>query len=215
VRHKKKKPANAVARYAPATILITLLGALAAWYRKEKIEIGYCGVGKPSWSLADNPQIPAWATEKFQPACEPCPQHAYCYPEMVVSCEPNYVLHAHPLSLGGTMPLPPTCEPDGEKVKKIKAVADRAVEELRERRAIYECGEGAKGSTAGNSATSAEVRAAVQSSQDKLEIAEDELKGEVAKQRRKGMTEEEFNDLWQGALGDITGRDEVDVVRDG
>ena len=134
---------------------------------------------------------------------------------MVVSCEPNYVLHAHPLSLGGVIPIPPTCEPDSEKVKKIKAVADRAVEELRERRANFECGEGVKGLTAGNSATSAEVRAAVQSGHDKLEIAEHELKAEVAKQRRKGMTEEEFNDLWQGALGDITERDEVDVVRDG
>ena len=71
VRSKKKKPANAVAKYAPASVLITLLGALAAWYRKEKIEVGYCGVGKPSWSLAENPQIPSWVTEKFQPACEP------------------------------------------------------------------------------------------------------------------------------------------------
>lgn len=215
VRRKKKKPANAVAKYAPASVLITLLGALAAWYRKEKIEIGYCGVGKPSWSLAENPQVPAWVTEKFQPACEPCPQHAYCYPEMVVSCEPNYVLQAHPLSLGGIIPLPPTCEPDGEKVKKIKAVADRAVEELRERRAIYECGDGVKDSTAGSSATSVEVRAVVQSGQAKLEIAEDELKNEVAKQRRKGMSAEEFEELWRAALGDITDRDEVDVIRDG
>lgn len=215
VRRKKKNPANAVTKYAPASILITLLGVFGAWYRKEKMEIGYCGVGKPSWSLAENPQIPIWVTERFQPACEPCPQHAYCYPEMEVSCEPNYVLQAHPLSLGGTIPLPPTCEPDGEKVKKIKAVADRAVEELRERRAVYECGDGVKGSTAGSSATSAEVRAVVKSSQDKLEIAEEDLKKEVAKQRRKGMTADEFEELWRGALGDVTERDEVDVVRDG
>jgi hypothetical protein len=212
---RKKKPASTVAKYAPASVLITLLGALGAWYRKEKIEIGYCGVGKPSWSLAENPQIPLWVTEKFQPACEPCPQHAYCYPGMEVSCETNYVLQAHPLSLGGTVPLPPTCEPDGEKVKKIKAVADRAVEELRERRAVYECGDGVKGETAGSPATSAEVRSIVKSGQVKLEIAEEDLKKEVGKQRRKGMSAEEFEDLWQGALGDITERDEVDVVRDG
>jgi hypothetical protein len=29
------------------------------------------------------------------------------------------------------------------------------------------------------------------------------------------MTAEEFEELWQGALGDITERDEIDVVRDG
>jgi hypothetical protein len=215
VRRKKKKPASTVTKYAPASVLITLLGALGAWYRKEKIDIGFCGVGKPSWSLAENPQIPVWVTEKFQPVCEPCPQHAYCYPGMEVSCEPNYVLRPHPLSLGGTIPLPPTCEPDGEKVKKIKAVADRAVEELRERRAVYECGDGVKDSAAGSSATSAEVRAVVKSGQAKLEIAEEDLKKEVGKQRRKGMTAEEFEELWQGALGDITEREEVDVVRDG
>lgn len=134
---------------------------------------------------------------------------------MVVSCEPNYVLQAHPLSLGGTIPLPPTCEPDGEKVKKIKAVADKAIEELRERRAVYECGNGVKGSTPGSSATSAEVRAVAQSGQAKLEIAEDELKREVGKQRRKGLTAEEFDELWQAAWGDIKQRDEVDVIRDG
>jgi hypothetical protein len=212
---RKKKPASTVASLGPASILIAILGVLAAWYRKEKIEIGFCGVGKPSWSLADNTQIPAWVTERFQPACEPCPQHAYCYPGMEVSCEPNYVLQPHPLSFGGIVPLPPTCQPDGEKVKKIKAVADRAVEELRERRAVYECGDGVKGSTAGSPATSAEVRSVVKSGQAKLEIAEEDLKKEIGKQRRKGMTAEEFEELWQGALGDITGRDEIDVVRDG
>jgi hypothetical protein len=212
---RKKKPASTLTRLGPASVLITVLGALAAWYRKEKIEIGFCGVGKPSWSLADNTQIPEWVTEKFQPACEPCPQHAYCYPGMEVSCEANYVLQPHPLSLGGIVPLPPTCQPDGEKVKKIKAVADRAVEELRERRAVYECGDGVKGSTAGSPATSAEVRSVVKSGQAKLEIAEEDLKKEVGKQRRKGMTAEEFEELWQGALGDITERDEIDVVRDG
>ena len=212
---RKKKPTSTVSKYGPASVLVTLLGALGAWYRKEKIEIGFCGVGKPSWSLADNPQIPVWVTEKFQPPCEPCPQHAYCYPGMDVSCETNYVLQPHPLSLGGIVPLPPTCEPDGEKVKKIKAVADRAVEELRERRAIYECGDEVKAAAAGSPATSAEVRSVGKSGEAKLEIAEEDLKQEVGKQRRKGMSADEFGELWQGALGDITGRDEVDVVRDG
>jgi hypothetical protein len=212
---RKKKPASTVTKYGPVSILITVLGALAAWYRKEKIEIGYCGVGKPSWSLAENPQIPAWVTEKFQPSCKPCPQHAYCYPGMEVSCDTNYVLQPHPLSLGGLIPLPPTCEPDGEKVKKIKAVADKAVEELRERRAVYECGDEVKGAPAESPATSAEAKSIVKGGNVKLEIAEEDLKREVGKQRRKGMSAEEFEELWQGALGDITERDEVDVVRDG
>ena len=212
---RKKKPASTVSRYGSASILLTMMGALGAWYRKEKVDIGFCGVGKPAWSLANYPQIPVWVTEMAQPSCEPCPQHAYCYPNMEVSCETNYVLQPHPLNLGGVIPLPPTCEPDGEKVKKIKAVADRAIEELRERRAAYECGDEVKGAAAGSPAKPAEVRSIVKGGQAILEIAEDELKKEIGKQRRKGMSADEFEELWKGALGDITERDEVDVVRDG
>ena len=212
---RKKKPASAVSRYGTASVFFTLLGVLGAWYRKEKIEVGFCGVGKPSWSLADNPQIPAWVTETLQPQCEPCPPHAYCSPNMVVSCEANYVLQPHPFSLGSVIPLAPTCEPDGEKAKKVNAVLDRAIEELRERRAVYECGDEVKGAAAGTPATSAEVRSVVKSGQEKLAIPEDELKKEIGKQRRKGMSADEFEELWQAALGDIMERDEVDVVRDG
>lgn len=76
----------------------------------------------------------------------------------------------------------------------MKAVADRAVEELRERRAKWECGDLVD--EAGK-----EVPA--------VEIGEAELKKEVGKKRRRGMGEAEFEELWKGALGEITARDEV------
>ena len=47
------------------------------------------------------------------------------------------------------------------------------------------------------------------------EIPEEELKAEVSKMRRKGMSADEFDDLWRSALGEIIDRDEVEVVRDG
>lgn len=211
---RKKKPTSTAVKSAPVVVLTTVLAAIGAWYRKEKVEVGYCGVGKPSWSLADNPQIPGWVHETLQPQCEPCPQHAYCYPGMEVACETNYVLQPHPLSLGGAVPLPPTCEPDGEKVKRIKAVADKAIEELRDRRAIYECGDEFK-PTAAESSAPVDVKTVVKGGEMKLEIAEEDLKKEVGKQRRKGMSGEEFEDLWQSALGDIMERDEVEVTKDG
>ncbi|KIW96092.1 uncharacterized protein Z519_03159 [Cladophialophora bantiana CBS 173.52] len=214
VRRKKKKEPNAVVKNAPLAIMTTVLAALGAWYRREKINIGYCGVGEPNWSLASNPHIPAWVHENFQPKCEPCPQHAVCYPNMEVECESDFVLKPHPLSLGGLIPLPPTCEPDSEKQRRIKAVADRAIEELRERRAAYECGGDITSSSSPVSRETEAVKTVAKSTAPKLEVAEEDLKQTVSKMRRKGMTEQEFEELWRGALGDIKARDEVEVTQD-
>jgi hypothetical protein len=213
-RTKKKKPASTAAKTAPWVIITTFLGAVGAWYRNEKVNIGYCGVGQPRWSLAENPHIPPWVHENLEPECLPCPQHGICFPDMEVKCENDYVLKPHPLSLGGTVPLPPTCEPDGEKVRRIKVVADRAVESLRDRRAAYECGEEVTGVRQDEPATE-EVKTIVKAEKVKLEIPEEALKAEVSKMRRKGMSADEFDDLWRSALGEIIDREEIEVVRDG
>jgi Man1-Src1p-C-terminal domain/HeH/LEM domain len=211
---RRRKPTSTATKSATWGVLLPLLGSIGAWYRKEKIDIGYCGVGQPDWSLSNyDTNIPAWVKDSLQPVCEPCPQHAFCYPNMEVKCEHDFVLKPHPLSLGGTIPLPPSCEPDGEKARRVKAVADRAVEELRERRAAYECGDEIKQPE--NVANAEQTNTIVRASKPKLEIFEDALKEEVSKMRRKGMSDAEFNDLWQGALGEITGREEVEVIRDG
>lgn len=188
-------------------VLFTMFGGYAAWYRQEKLAVGYCGVGRPATSVIphkmDVDQLPQWAVAIVEPQCEPCPQHAYCYEGLETSCEPDFVLQPHPFSLGGLVPLPPTCEPDGEKVRRIKVVADRAVEELRERRARYECGEPEK-----------KDGKAVPVKQPTID--QEELKQKVGEKRRRGMSESEFEDLWGGAIGEIHGRDEVGVehVRD-
>lgn len=211
---RRKQQASSATKSATWVVLLALLGSIGAWYRKEKIEIGYCGVGQPEWSLSNyNTNIPSWVKDNLQPTCEPCPQHAFCYPSMEVKCEHDFVLKPHPLSLGGLIPLPPTCEPDGEKVRRVKAVADRAVEELRERRAAYECGEEVKQPQ--KVGDQEQVRTVIKAGKPKLEISEEALRQEVSRMRRKGMSDAEFNDLWQGALGEITGREEVEVIRDG
>lgn len=197
-RKKSKRQNSTAARSLPWTLLIVVLTSFAAYWRKEKIEIGYCGVGKPSWSLTETAKLPEWANT-IQPQCEPCPQHAYCYTDFEARCDKDFVLKPHPLSLGGLVPLPPTCEPDSDKLRKMTSVANRAIEELRDRKAKYECNEPTK---------DGEVPAT-------LEIAEEELKQEVSKKRRKGMTQDEFENLWKGALGEILGREEVLSSNDG
>lgn len=195
-RNKVARQTPAALKTAPWAILVALLGGFATWWRQEKLEVGYCGVGRPSTSIAGM-EIPEWAQplEVLQPQCEPCPQHAYCYPKLHTTCDPDFVLRPHPLSFNGLVPLAPTCEPDGEKARKVKAVADRAVEELRERNAKFECGDLVDDT--GKHAPGPEINEA-------------ELKLEMATKRRRGMSQGEFDDLWASAIGEITGRDEIE-----
>ena len=189
---------SSILKSAPWAVVTALLSGYALWFRREKIEVGYCGLGKISDNVA-GVQIPEWASI-LQPVCEPCPQHAFCYENMETRCEPDFVLQPHPLSLGSLIPLPPTCEPDGEKARRVKAVAGKAVEELRERNAKAECG----------TLTDDQGK-----SVRKPEIDEQDLKQHVAKKRRKGMSNREFEELWKGAVGDMLGMEEVVQSTDG
>ena len=192
------KTSSLLPKSAPWVVLTTLLSGYALWLRQEKLAIGYCGIGRTQ-SASSTGQIPEWASI-IQPSCEPCPQHASCFERLETHCEQDFVLKPHPLSLGGLIPLPPTCEPDGEKVRRVKAVADRAVEELRDRNAKWECG--TLVDEQGKSVATAEIDT-------------QELKSVVAKKRRRGMSEAEFEDLWKNALGEILTRDEVTSTADG
>ena len=195
----------------PLTVFfVTLLAVYAGWYRQEKIAVGYCGVGSSISSIPTEIPVPEWAQsvlppeipvpdsliEAMEPQCEPCPMHAYCYSDFSVRCEQDYILKPHPFSLGGVVPLPPTCEPDGEKVRRVQAVADRAVEELRERAAKYECGEPATEEGARLETPAIEQR---------------ELKSIIDKKRSKKMSNQDFEDLWGPAIGEVKAREEVEV----
>ncbi|KAF5870891.1 putative sister chromatid separation protein [Botrytis fragariae] len=198
----RRKASNGVSMSGPIwMILLTLLGGYATWYRQEKIAVGFCGVGREAHSIIPvRPDLPDWVQVLAEPQCDWCPQHAYCNANYEVQCDQDFILKHHPLSLGGFLPLPPTCEPDGEKQRRVKAVADRAVEELRERRAKWECGD---------------LTDEAGAPEPTVEIDAEHLKKEVSQKRRKGMGEAEFEELWLGAIGEIKGRDEVVVGADG
>lgn len=188
---RQPRKQGTISKAAPWVVILSLFGGFAGWWRREKIEIGFCGIGKPTWSLAET-KVPDWAGV-LEPQCEPCPPHAFCYPDFDARCEHDFILTPHPLSVGGLIPLPPTCEPDSEKARRVKAVADKAVEELRDRRAKWECGELTDD---GKEARSPE-------------ISEPDLKQEIGNKRRRGMSDTEFDDLWKAALGDVVGKDEI------
>ncbi|KAL7950701.1 Man1-Src1p-C-terminal domain-containing protein [Trichoderma barbatum] len=198
VPRRHSKPARKTNLKTPFFVLfVSLLGVYLAWYRQEKIAVGYCGLGRPATEIIPpDVAVPDFIVPFVEPQCEPCPSHAYCYEDFSVRCHSDFVIKPHPLSFGGLVPFPPTCEPDGEKARRVQAVADRAIEELRQRRAKYECGE------------------LVDESGAKVEspaIGEEELKSTVSRKRNKRLNSDEFEDLWVAAIGEITTREEVIV----
>jgi Man1-Src1p-C-terminal domain/HeH/LEM domain len=201
VRRRQPKRTSGAWWTLPMVVLTAVASGIFYVWREEKLDVGYCGVGRPATSLG-GVELP----EQFQfllPQCEPCPQHAYCYPKLRTECEPGFIVVPHPLTADGLLPLPlvPTCEPDTAKAKKIKHVADRAVEELRIRNAQFECGE--LKDSEGKPASSAEM-------------SEESLRETLLTPRvRKSMTQEEFDALWKEAIGEILGREEVTTGIDG
>ncbi|TVY85474.1 Inner nuclear membrane protein SRC1 [Lachnellula suecica] len=169
--------------------LLTLLGGYATWYRQEKVAVGYCGLGRDATAVVPaNIEVPDWARIMVEPQCELCPAHAYCHSNLETSCEDGF---SHSDLLANRME---------KRLAKIKSVADRAVEELRERRAKWECGD---------------LTDEAGAPEPTVEIDAEELKKEVSKKRRKGMKQEEFEGLWEAAIGEIMARDEVVSGADG
>jgi hypothetical protein len=120
---------------------------------------------------------------------------------MAAECENDFVLTPHPLSFNGLLPLAPTCEPDGEKARRVQSITKRAVEVLRDRRAKWECGESLD---------------AEDGTEPRVEMDSESLKNTaISKGKRKMMGEEEFEELWATAIGEIKKRDEIVSVVDG
>jgi hypothetical protein len=179
---RKKKPRSGAAKTALSTVLLTMFVAVAGVWRQEKMKVGFCGIGQPSETFA-GAEIPEWASF-LQPECEPCPMHAECRDNLQIVCDDGFVPVSHPLSLGGLVPIPPTCEPDSEKLRKIGALTSHAVETvLREANAHYECGE-----TKTPYVTEPEIKATITA---------------------KGKNMKDILDLIDQAIDDVPKRDEV------
>jgi len=195
-QQKAKTGPSLFSRIGPVFLLV-LVALYGGWYRQEKIAVGYCGLGRPATEvIPPGFPVPDKLLEFVEPQCEECPAHAYCYENFVARCEPDFILRHHPLSLGGLIPLPPTCEPDSEKERRKQAVADKAIEVLRERRAQYECGE---------------LKDQGDNVEDSPSMNEEELKETVSRKRSKKLNSAEFEDLWVAAIGEVTAREEIEA----
>jgi hypothetical protein len=190
-RRRQKGKKTGTIKAMAGTLFLTASAAFAGVWRQEKIEVGFCGIGRDATGLA-GVEIPSWA-DQILPQCEPCPPHAQCFRGLTLRCDPDFIMKDHPLSLGGLVPLPPTCEPDSEKTRKVNGIANKATEILRQRKAQYECGEP---DAAGNPVESPEV-------------SETDLKQQMASQKSKSLTDQEFSELFDRAFPELVMREEV------
>ena len=189
---RRKKPASKAAQTGLRAVALAILGGVATLYSQEKFQVGYCGEGYARREIA-GVAIPEWA-DVLRPRCEPCPPHATCGPRFETTCDPDFVLVPHPLSLNGKLPvpLPPTCEPDSAKAQRVQIVKERAITELREHNAKYECGEPVK-----------------------AEMQESVLKAKISSKRASRMGDREFEELWASAIGEVREANEVVQGADG
>ncbi|KAK6505007.1 inner nuclear membrane protein enriched at telomere/subtelomere region [Arthrobotrys musiformis] len=173
------------------SILTTLFSiaivAYAAWWREEKIKVGYCGIGKPA---IRNTGYLEWA-DKIVPQCETCPSHAVCRDRLSTECYTDYVLVPHPFSLGGLIPLAPTCQPDSEKIRRVSVLSEAVITKLRDRAAAIECGY---------------IKA---TSEEEQGISEKDIKDALYEMKSPTLSDDQFNELWFNAVQDLENKDEV------
>ncbi|CAI6335441.1 unnamed protein product [Periconia digitata] len=191
-RRKRRTKAAGTAKAFVSTLFFSAAVLFGGLWRQEKFEVGFCGVGKDFSTSLAGIEIPEVLAENLL-ACEPCPPHAECYKDLKVKCEGGFVEKDHPLSLGGLIPLPPTCEPDTQMTRKVNQVADRTVKTLRERKAQYEC-------------QTPDAKGKIPKSPD---ISVEELKEEIVALKKHDMSDEAFDELFAKAIGETTQRAEI------
>ena len=158
----------------------------ATQWRAEKIKAGFCDVDSLPRRLPIDAPLADRIADSIVPDCTPCPPHATCLPGFEVKCDDGFVQVANPMSLGGLLPLPPACLPDTEKLRKIQIVATEVVQQLRDQNAAFECGHA-----------------------DTASLTEGELHDKLKARKSATLTDDRFEDLFQHAIDDIGGRDEI------
>lgn len=141
---------------------VFIFAGASKWFINSKFEVGYCEVGfdtnQPAWitrmnihhvsptsweDYFDQEYIAEKAEEildYFRPSCEPCPAHATCLSGFELICDDGFIKISSPFSLGGFLPIAPTCVPDTEKQKKVQRLTEKALQILREHNARFVCG---------------------------------------------------------------------------
>jgi hypothetical protein len=185
-------------------LVFFILGtALARWWIIERINAGYCDVGFVNWKPHYSRFTPTKLSDYFDPEyirdrgsqvldyirpdCQNCPAHAKCYRGFKAVCDPGFVKKQS--LLGHFLPIRPTCEPDTQKQRRVKAIANKALEILAQRNVDFQCGK-YKGENGFDAC---------------------ELHDAIYKLTSASLDEDEFHDLWASAVADIENHDDITV----
>jgi hypothetical protein len=104
-------------------------------------------------------------------------------------CNEDFIYKPHPFRLNGLLPLAGECIPDTEKQRRIAIVAERALGVLRDKAARVECED-----------------------ETPIGITEKDIKAELLKFKSGSLTDEEFDALFEAAIGEVERREEVIVT---
>ncbi|OZJ06557.1 hypothetical protein BZG36_00482 [Bifiguratus adelaidae] len=167
-------------------MILTLL--YGVWWRQERLAAGYCD--------SDLPEVDRQSRAKgnildyIRPNCMPCPTHAHCSNGKLTHCDSNFLLHSHPLSLGGLLPLPQICVADTEKQQRAEAVASEIKRMLSVRAGDVLCG-----------------RIRVDKRMDRnvttgLQI--EDIWDRLVELKDESVTEDQFEEYWKMAFKDLS-----------
>ncbi|KAG4305144.1 hypothetical protein PORY_001314 [Pneumocystis oryctolagi] len=187
---------------------------LAAIWREETIRLGYCGVETEGEHLFGSlekydfiviPNMYSSIREKLPKVllnnafiyCRPCPSHAICYPNYKLLCEKDYIVTQNIFSINGLIPIPPSCVPDTEKLRKVHIIVNEAIQILRDKNAKLECG------------------SIKLSKGEKEGILEEDLEKYLWEMKSPNINDEQFQELLLDAFEDIEKYDDILVEDDG
>ena len=135
-------------------LLLTLLSYLA-WFRNERLAVGYCDTGSSTNALIQSRQaasapnsiavvhkdvVPTDGSldlgslvEAFRPSCMACPAHGNCVSGQLVKCDADYLQRPNPITTltGNLVPMPAHCSPDTEKLVRVAEIASVVDRKLR------------------------------------------------------------------------------------
>ncbi|KAI5789109.1 Man1-Src1p-C-terminal domain-containing protein [Geopyxis carbonaria] len=171
------------------TIVLFIILGYGLWWRKEKIEAGYCGVAG-----LDIRNKGGELAEFLRPECEPCPYHARCFPGMQLACDDDYVEIPKWGSLGGILPIAPECLPDSEKERRKSIISNAALDILRESGAEERCKE-----------------RFLRSDESIQGVLEEDLRKVLYDRKSVALSDKEFSELWRLALDEVSHQEEVIV----
>jgi len=106
-----------------------------------------------------------------------------------MTCIHDFIYKPHPFRLNGLLPVVGECIPDTEKQRRITIVAERALKVLRDKAARVEC-----------------------ENETPEGMMEREIKAELLKYKSGALSDEEFDALFEAAVGEVEKRDEITVI---